>query len=311
MGHVAGIDLGGTNVAGGLVDADHRVVERAKVKTPADGPDAVVEAIVGLVAELGTDVDAVGVGAPGPVHDGVIMSAPNLQGWTAAVPLGERLGSQLGVPVVVGNDATVGAVGEWVAGAGKGARNLLGVWLGTGVGGGLVLDGRPFSGTFGGAGELGHVVVHPGGALCGCGRRGCLEAYAGRASMERAARLRVAAGEKTALMEIMEDKGKTRMTSSVWGKAVDRGDPMATGMLDEAVGALGVAVGSAVNLLDLDTVVVGGGLTERLGQPLVDRIAAAARPCLLVPDVERRYVLAGLGDDSGIVGAAWLARAAG
>lgn len=311
MGQVVGVDLGGTNVAAGLVDDAHRVVARAKVKTPRGGADAVVEAIAEVVRELDAPVAGVGVGAPGPVNDGVVMSAPNLDGWTAPVPLRDRLREALDIPVVVGNDATVGAVGEWVAGAGRGAANLLGVWLGTGVGGGLVLDGRPFDGSSGAAGELGHVVVHPGGALCGCGRRGCLEAYAGRASMERAVRVRAAAGEPTALLDIMEDKGKSRMTSSVWAKALGRGDAMATEMMAEAVEALGVAVGSAVNLLDLDTVVIGGGVTERLGQDLVDRIAAAASPILLVPDVERRYLVAELGDDSGIVGAAHLAGQAG
>jgi glucokinase len=307
---VAGVDLGGTNITVGVVDPQHRVVERVKTKTPDGGPDAVIAAIVEAVEEVQGNISGklagVGVGAPGPVNDGVVKSAPNLEGWTAPVALREALIDELGIPVAVDNDATVGAVGEWVAGAGRGANNLLGVWLGTGVGGGLVLDGRPFSGTFGGAGELGHVVVHRDGALCGCGRRGCLEAYAGRASMERVARVRVAAGATTALTEIMESKNKSRMTSSVWTKAFEQGDEMATELLDSAVVALGVAVGSAINLLDLDTVVIGGGVAERMGHGIVDRIAEAARPVVLVSDVERRFVLARLGDDSGIVGAAWL-----
>lgn len=307
---IAGVDLGGTNITAGLVDDEHRVVARAKRKTPADGPDAVIEAIAGTLADLGEGPVGVGVGAPGPVSDGVVMAAPNLPGWTEPVPLRRRLAQTLGLEVAVGNDATVGAVGEWIAGAGNGATNLLGVWLGTGVGGGLVLDGRPFDGSHGAAGELGHVVVRPEGALCGCGRRGCLEAYAGRAAMERAVRVRTEAGEPTALVDIMQAKGKSRMTSSVWGRASDQGDRMAVELLGDAVAALGLAVGSAINLLDLDTVVVGGGIAEKLGQPLVDRIAEAARPVLLVPDVERRFALAALGDDAGIVGAAQLARAA-
>jgi glucokinase len=244
------------------------------------------------------------------VSGGVVLSAPNLPGWVEPVPLAGELTDLLDVPVAVGNDATVGAVGEWAAGAGRGARHLLGVWLGTGVGGGLVLDGRPFDGAHGAAGELGHVVVRPDGALCGCGRRGCLEAYAGRAAMEATVRARAEAGEATAMLELMAAKGKERMTSSVWAKATERGDPLATDVLDEAVAALGLAVGSVLNLLDLDTVVVGGGIAEKLGQALVDRIAEAARPVLLVPDAERRYALAELGDDAGIVGAAWLARRA-
>jgi glucokinase len=312
MTQVIGVDLGGTNVAVGLVDEAHRVLARAKRKTPRGGPDAAVDAIAEAVGDLGADPLPVGVGAPGPVRDGVVLSAPNLDGWTEPVPLAARLAERLGSPrVVVANDANVGVVGEWVAGAGRDASNLLGVWMGTGVGGGLVLDGRPFDGSFGGAGELGHVVVRPFGALCGCGRRGCLEAYAGRAALEAAARTRAAAGEQTALLAIMEEKGKTRMTSSVWAKALERDDAVATGLFDEAVAALGLALGSALNLLDLDTVVVGGGVTEKLGQPLVDRIAEAVRPVLLVPDSPRRFLVAELGDDAGIVGAAHLARTAG
>jgi glucokinase len=244
------------------------------------------------------------------VNDGVVMSAPNLAGWTEPVPLGARLDAVLGIPVVVDNDATVGAVGEWAAGSGLGATNLLGVWLGTGVGGGLVLDGRPFRGSFGGAGEFGHVVVQREGALCGCGRRGCVEAYAGRAAMERAAGIRMAAGTPSLLTEIMAAKGKKRMTSSVWEEALERGDEIASGLIDEAVAALGVAIGSAVNLLDLDTVVIGGGLAEKLGSTLAERLADAMRPHLIVPEQPRRTAIAQLGDDSGVVGAAWVARTA-
>lgn len=308
MGAVVGVDLGGTNVTAGVVGRDHAVGRRAKAQTPAEGPAAVRDAIVALVTGLDVPLDAVGIGAPGPVSDGVVLAAPNLPGWTAPVRLQDEVAERLGVPAVVGNDATVGAVGEWVAGAGRGATNLLGVWLGTGVGGGLVLDGRPFAGTTGAAGELGHVVVRPDGALCGCGRRGCVEAYAGRASMERVVAMRVAAGETTALTAIAAAKGRARLTSSVWARACAEGDALATGIVDEAVSALGIAVGSAANLLDLDTVVVGGGLAEKLGQPLVDRIAEAARRAMLVPDTPRRFALAALGDDAGIVGAAALAR---
>jgi glucokinase len=304
---IAGVDVGGTNIVAALVDIDHTVVDRAKVKTPTGGPAEVIDAVLEAVGRLGA-IDGVGVGAPGPVNDGTVISAPNLDGWTEPVPLGARLADALGVAVLVDNDATVGAVGEWVAGAGRGATNLLGVWLGTGVGGGLVLDGRPFRGSFGGAGEFGHVVVRRGGALCGCGRRGCVEAYAGRACLERAARVRIEAGIPSALLEIMAERGKSRMTSSVWAEAIERDGEVAVGLIEEAVQALGVAIGSAINLLDLDTVVIGGGLAEKLGQRFADRIEEATRPYLLVPAAQRQTVIAELGDDSGVVGAAWVAR---
>jgi glucokinase len=305
---VAGVDLGGTNLAVALFDEEHRIVDRARLPTPTAGPDAVVEAIAEAVGGLRAAPDAVGVGAPGPVNDGIVKTTPNLRGWTGPVPLAALVAERLGCAAVVDNDANVGAVGEWVAGAGRGSRFLLGVWLGTGVGGGLVLDGKPYRGAFGGAGEFGHMCVHLGGALCGCGRRGCVEAYAGRASMERTVAMAVAAGRETELETVRAATGKARYTSAVLSKALKRDDPLATGVLDEAVAALGAAVGAAVNLLDLDRIVVGGGLAEKLGDSLVARIATATRPYLLVPDVERPMVLAELGDDAGVVGAAALAR---
>lgn len=309
---VAGIDIGGTNIVAALLDGSATIVDRAKAKTPGGGPDAVVDAIVGLVGELSARPAAAGVGAPGPIADGVVTSAPNLAGWHKPVPLAARLRDALGIPVVVDNDANVGTLGEWQAGAGRGARFVLGCWLGTGVGGGLVLDGMPYAGAFGGAGEIGHLVVQRGGALCGCGRRGCLEAYAGRASMERMVAVATAAGHPTALHDLQAKKRKRRLTSGVWAEALASGDELATRVFDDGIDALGHALGGLVNLLDLDCVVLGGGFAEKLGQPLADRVARASRPWMLVPEParERRFVVAELGDDSGVVGAAALARAA-
>lgn len=302
-----GVDLGGTKIALAVVDADHRVLARHRVPTP-EGPDAVLAAVATGVRRLAERPDAVGVGLPGPVSEGVVMTAPNLVGFTEPVPVAQRLRDALGVPVTVENDATAGVVGEWVAGAGRGSRFVLGVWLGTGVGGGLVLEGRPYRGAVGGAGEFGHMCVRQFGALCGCGRRGCVEAYAGRASMERAVAVAVAAGRSSRLYALRDEKGRERLTSGVWAKALAEGDPLTVAVLDDAVSALGAGVGAAVNLLDLDRIVVGGGLAEKLGADLVDRIAAATRPYLLVPGAARRFVLAELGDDAGVVGAAALAR---
>ncbi|MBW3603038.1 MAG: ROK family protein [Actinobacteria bacterium] len=303
---MAGVDLGGTNITIGLVDDDFRVVDDAKVPTPR-GPGRAVDAIVAAVRALGADVAAVGVGAPGPVSDGVVLTAPNLPGWGDSVPLAQRLRDSLGLPVEVENDATAGTVGEWRAGAGRGSDHLLGVWLGTGVGGGLVLDGRPYRGASGAAGELGHVPVRLDGAQCGCGLRGCVEAYAGRASMERTVRLAAEAGRPTAMLDIAAAAGKQRLTAKVWSRALDDDDPLAVAVFAEAVAAAGAGIAAAVNLLDLDTVVLGGGLTERFGKRLTGRVLAATRAHLLVADKPLRVAVAELGDDSGMVGAAALA----
>ncbi len=309
MSVTVGVDLGGTKILAAAVDDGHEVTGRHKVATPS-GPDEVLEAIASSVEALDVEVRAVGIGVPGPIREGELLHAPNLVGFDAPVDVAGRLGERLGVPVMLENDANAGVFGEWVAGAGRGADHVLGVWAGTGIGGGLVLDGRPYRGAFGAAGELGHVIVRQGGALCGCGRRGCIEAYAGRGNMAARVENAVANGTATRLYEIMQDKGKGRLTSSVWAKALDKGDALATLVLDEAVDALAAGIGGVLNLLDLSRVVVGGGLAEKLGQDFADRLAAATRRYLLVPDAEREFVAAALGDDAGVIGAAAVARAA-
>ena len=304
----AGIDVGGTNIMVAAVDERHRVLARRKTRTP-EGPDAIVDAVAEALSDLDTPV-AAGFAAPGPVVDGVLQHAPNLPGFTEPVPLATLLAERLGLPVVGENDVTAGAVGEWVAGAGRGSDDLLGVWLGTGVGGGLVLGGRPWRGVSGAAGEFGHMCVRQGGAQCGCGRRGCVEAYAGRAAMEQTARTAADSGQATRLFALQQEKGKATLTSGVWAAALKEGDALATRLMDEAVDALGAAIGAALNLLDINRVIIGGGVAEKLGQPLVDRIADATGPYLMVRDAPRRFVLAELEDDSGVVGAAALARKA-
>ncbi len=310
MSRVAGVDLGGTNITAVLLNGDDEIVDRERRKTPEGGPEAVVAQIVKAVAKLDKEPRAIGVGAPGPIRDGVVMTAPNLVGWQEPFDLAGALRDALDLPVGVDNDATVGALGEWTAGAGRGASCLLGAWIGTGVGGGLVLDGRPYRGAFGGAGEFGHMIVHRGGALCGCGRRGCVEAYAGRAALEGAAVTAAQAGRPTAMLEIQERLGKRRMTSAVWATALEEGDALARRLFGDAIDALGCGLSAVINLLDLDTVVLGGGLAEKLGEDFVEAVAEATRPRVLTGADERRFLLAELGDDAGAIGAAALAREA-
>lgn len=178
----------------------------------------------------------------------------------------------------------MGLLGEWVAGAARDVENVLGVWMGTGIGAGLILDGRPFNGSRGAAGELGHVVVRPGGALCSCGRRGCVEAYAGRRSMSAIAAAMVDAGRETALFSIRDEAGKKKLTSKVWARALKESDELAEQLFDMAIETLGIGVASVVNMVDVELVVVGGGLAEKLGQDLANRLEAAAAPWMLRPN---------------------------
>ncbi len=299
-----GVDLGGTKILAAVVH-DGKVGESVKQPTPNGGPEAVAEAIAAMVDELG-GAKKVGIGAPGHVHhhDGVVVAAPNLQGWGRDVPLADLVRSALGgdTKVKVDNDVNVGVIGEHRHGSAKGVDDLLGAWVGTGVGGGLVLDGELRRGPTGLAGELGHMTVREGGRRCGCGQLGHIEAYAGRASLEAEARRRAAAGEATALVEIAGDE---RMKSSVFAKALDRADAVASSLIDDAVEALGAGLASAVYLVDVELVVIGGGLGDKLGEAFAGRVEQATRSRLW-PGSTLRVVPAALGDDAGVIGAAGL-----
>jgi glucokinase len=308
-----GIDLGGTKIEAIVVDADNKVLGSARYQTPTEGTPADVAAQMAKAmgdaakaAGISTpDLQGVGVGSPGAVdaETGTVADARNLPGWTGAFPLAHTLTEQLGTEVILGNDVEVATEAEFRLGAGQAYDSLIGVFWGTGVGGGIILNGQAWLGR-GGAGEIGHMVVKDRGRRCGCGNRGCMEAYAGRASMERRARKLVSKGRHTKLFEIMEQRGRQRLTSSVWGRALEHDDELATQLIAEAVEALGAGIASAVNLLDLPAVIIGGGLGVRFGEGYVRRIEKAMQPHLFVghhpPDVH----LAGLGDLGGAIGAA-------
>jgi glucokinase len=312
-----GVDVGGTKIQSAAMRAK-QVVGVHRLPTPLTGAKDVVaaigEAVAKALADGGaqpTDLEAVGMGVPGAIDTeaGTVSSSPNLPGFQAAgpVPLGAMVGEALGgVPVRLDNDVRVAILGEWRRGAGRGFTHLLGVWVGTGVGGGLVLDGRLYEGK-GAAGEIGHTIVKPGGRVCSDGRRGHLEAYAGRAQMEAHARHLVKEGHKTELFEIMEKKGRTRLSSGVWAAALEKHDKMARELIDEAVWALGTGLASVQNLLALEAIVIGGGLGDRLGPPFVDRIRDEMRPLLFVPERPPAMLSSEFGDLSGAVGAAVLA----
>ncbi len=231
--------------------------------------------------------------------------ARNLPDWEEPFPLAATLADAVDAPVRIDNDVQVAVLGELELGAGRPFSSFLGVWWGTGVGGGVVLDRRLWLGR-GAAGEIGHMVVKRGGARCPCGRRGCLEAYAGRGAMEARARELHERGHKTDLFHLMEKRGRARLTSGVWAAALDHDDHMATTLVHRAVAALGAGIASAVNLLDVEAVVIGGGLGTRLGDPYVERIAEAMQPHLFVDDRPPAMFTAALGDLGGAIGAALL-----
>jgi glucokinase len=316
MARYGGIDLGGTKIQAVVVDAAHDVLGSARLPTPTTGgPADVALAMIAAVresldqAEVGpAELTAVGVGSPGVVDDaaGTVTSARNLPDWEGTYALGEKLEAALGAPVALSNDVNVATQAEFELGAAKPFKSLLGVFWGTGVGGGIVLDGQLWEGR-GGAGEIGHVVVKSDGRRCPCGRIGCMEAYAGRGAMEVRAREKVDEGEKTVLFEIMEERGKPRLSSGIWARALERDDKLAHHLVDRAVDAIGVAVASSLNLLDVEAVVIGGGLGLRLGEPYVEKIREAMLPHLFADHQPPEVLLASLGDLGGAIGATLLA----
>ncbi len=316
MSLYGGIDLGGTKIQAAVLDGkDHAVLGQARRPTPAvGGPEAVIEALAGVLGEAagaaGIQLErlrAVGVGAPGEVDAaaGTLARATNLPDWERPFPLAAALSERVGAPVAIGNDVDVATFAESELGAGREASSLLGVFWGTGVGGGIVLDGKLWRGR-GGAGEIGHTVVRRGGARCPCGRRGCLEAYAGRRAMERRASREVQRGRETALFQIMREHGRETLSSGIWARALERDDELAQRLIARAVKALGAGIASAVNLLDVELVVIGGGLGTRFGPEMGERIAQAMQPHLFNDHRPPAVKIAALGDLGGAIGASLL-----
>jgi glucokinase len=310
-----GIDLGGTKIQTAIVDAAGKVLGEARRPTPtaggpADVAAAMAEALREAASEAGTKPEAlagVGVGSPGDVSErtGVVSTARNLPGWEGSFPLGETLSESLGTVMRVGNDVQVATEAEFHLGAGMEFQSLIGVFWGTGVGGGLVLDGKPWLGR-GAAGEIGHVVVKRGGAKCPCGRKGCMEAYAGRAAMEAEARREHEEGHKTDLFKLMHKHQKPRLTSGIWERAIDHGDHLAAKLIDRAIEALGTGIASAVNLLDVEAVILGGGLGIRFGDRYMEPLTEEMSKHLFVDERPPAVRVASLGDLGGAIGASLL-----
>ena len=310
-----GIDLGGTKIQTAIVDAAGGVLGEARQPTPTSGgPEDVAKAMENALREAASaasvepkDLEGIGVGSPGDADGktGVVSGARNLPGWEGSFALGETLSRALGAPVRVGNDVQVATEAEFHLGAGREFQSLIGVFWGTGVGGGIVLDGKPWLGR-GAAGEIGHMVVKRGGAKCPCGRRGCMEAYAGRSAMEAEARREHDDGTKTDLFKLMHKHGKDRLTSGIWQRALDHGDHLAEKLINRAIEALGTGVASAINLLDPEAVIIGGGLGVRFGERYMDPLTAEMDKHLFVNERPPMIRVASLGDLGGAIGASLL-----
>ncbi len=310
-----GIDLGGTKIQTAIVDASGQIAGEARHPTPTEGgPADVAEAMADALREAAEaagvkpeDLQGVGVGSPGDADGktGIVSGARNLPDWEGSFPLGETLAQALGTEVRIGNDVQVATEAEFQLGAGREFQSLIGVFWGTGVGGGIVLGGKPWLGR-GAAGEIGHMVIKRGGAKCPCGRRGCMEAYAGRSAMEAEARKQHHEGTKTDLFKLMHKHDKDRLTSGIWERAIEHGDHLAGKLIDRAIEALGTGVASAVNLLDPEAVIIGGGLGVRFGDRYMEPLTEEMSEHLFVDERPPAVRVASLGDLGGAIGASLL-----
>ncbi len=310
-----GFDLGGTKMFAGVFDSRFRLVAAERKRTRTDeGSRSGVDRMIGLIHEVlaaakvpARALGGIGVGTPGPLDldKGILLAAPNL-GWKD-VPLRRRLQAEFGCAVAVANDVDAGTYGEYVGGAGRGARSVLGVFPGTGIGGGFVYEGRLVRGRKQSCMEIGHMNVMPRGRLCGCGRRGCLETVASRLAISAEAAMAVYRGEAPHLAKLA-GTDLARIRSRSLAEAIRAGDKVVESIVRRAGSFIGLAVGNVVNLLAPDLVVLGGGLIEALPKLLLEEVREAADAQVM--DAFRgtfKVVTAELGDNAAITGAAALA----
>lgn len=312
--HILGIDLGGTKVLAAVLDREGRIVGRARAKTRGWRDDEKIFATIAqtghrAIEKAGIDpenIAAVGIGSPGPIDfdTGYIIETANLK--FRNFPLGPRIAEAFGRPAIVENDVNAAVYGEFRAGAAQGAQDVLGVFVGTGIGGGLILNGSLYRGFSKSAGEVGHTIVDAGGPKCGCGNRGCLEALASRTAISREIRKAIKGGYWSNLTKKLAD------SESLSGKelrvAYDTGDKLVRKVIHRSADVIGLGIGSQLNLLGLEMVVLGGGVVEAFGDEFVDRIERVARDIAFDANSKNvKMTRAQLGDDAGVIGVAMLA----
>ncbi len=311
-----GVDVGGTKIVAAVVEADGRIVARERAETPRDCPSsgcvsAILDAMAGALGEAGVtrrQLAAIGIAVPGVVDPdkGTVVVTPNMN--LSGVRIAAAVRRRLDVPVAVGNDVNLGTLGEKWLGAARKAQSAVGIFVGTGIGGGVIVERRLVRGAREAAGEIGHIVMLPGGPRCGCGNRGCLEALASRSAIERELRGGMVAGRKTILTKLVSKK-RGLIKSKVLRRALKAKDPLVTEVLRRASDFLGHACLTVRHVVDPDVIVLGGGVIEACGAfvlPIVQRIVASDA----LPGARKggAVVESQLGDDAVVLGAVAIAR---
>lgn len=314
--YLVGFDMGGTKLLATVLDGRFRAIGRAKMKTPSGGDEArLLDSIAGTIREAVkeaglklSEITAVGLAVPGPLNrdEGVVVEMVNV--GMRNYPLRDSLQDAIGVPVDLENDVNAGTYGEFVAGAASGYKNVIGLFPGTGVGGGIIIDGKLYRGRLGRAGEIGHMTVEVGGRLCGCGHYGCLEAVSSKTAMAKDLVHLASVGLAPTVLALSGTDFKS-IKSGVIRKAIEAGEDAVIRVVDRAAWYLGVGLANCVDIFDPDVLIVGGGLVEKLGDDFLEKVRASTIENSMVP-TEIPIRAATLGDDSVIVGAASLAREA-
>lgn len=317
MNHYIGIDLGGTNLRAAIADTDTGQIfhQRKRPTLAAEGQEAVIRRIIELTRELmqvngyAGSIKGVGIGVPGTpdIDTGVIQFLPNLPGKWRNVPLKSILEEQLELPVALINDVRAITLGEWTFGAGRGADTMACLAIGTGIGGGVVVNGQFHLGIGGTAGEFGHHVVEVDGLPCGCGGRGCLELYASGPAIAAMGVKEVMHGHTTRIGELV-NHDLNRIDAGVVVQAALEGDPVAQGILQRVGRYLGIAVGNILGVISPQRVIFGGGVSsagDLLLKPIVQTVNERVH---VIPLQKVQFVMAELGINGGLVGAALWAR---
>ena len=313
--YIVGVDLGGTNIVSLLINGEGKVIGKDTRATLAqEGREKTLSQIVSSVTSVlergqlqgisSTSIKGVGVGSPGPLDTkkGIIHFAPNLPGWNN-VPLVSILGDQLKLPIFLENDANAAALAEWWIGTGKNVDNLVLLTLGTGIGGGIIIGGEVLHGAWDTAAEIGHMIIHEGGLVCGCGKRGCLEAYASATGVIKRTVSLIKAGRKTLLRELVHGHLED-ITCELVYRAAERKDELSREIVEETARYLGIGIASLVNIINPEMVILSGGMIAA-GDLLFKPVRKYAREYALEAAIKGvRIVPAKLGENSGALGAA-------
>ena len=309
---ILGVDLGGTKILTAVTNPQGKILSRDHSITPAPkGHEAVIHSILesahrvlGQADVAISDIIAVGVGAPGLINPetGILFTSPNLPGWRD-IPLRDTIQEKLGKKTFLINDANAAALGEFYFGAARGTRNFIYITISTGIGGGIVIDGKIYSGAIGAAGEVGHMTIDDDGPICNCGNRGCWETLASGTALAREARHRIEGGMRTSILEYAEGDME-KVTALVIQDAAEKGDSLAKELIGRTGYYLGVGLANLINIFNPELIVIGGGLSN-IGNMLLDPAFKVAGERAYEQAFQAvRFACAGLGRNSGVLGAA-------